>query len=336
MLRASTRRILSPILVRRLVSNVAEPEPHASLQPLDAPSLSSSTPEDSSPIPGPSSSPSLDSVSPQQLEELGISISRPSFNNANSNSDTPEGSSGIPSVSALNQKGGPQVDRFAYVIPFDTHQFYTALETSFEPPVARSLMKATRGLLVDRIRNTYNDVVQVKDFDNGAYLFRAALSELRTELTMRTRKETATLRTALTALRKETDILDAKMKEDIASLKHDIQMDMNNRKAEAKADAKLAELAMEDLHHRTIVRIGDLRTDIEQAKWNNTRRGVLVIGTLVIFVIFSMELAPKKPAPPPPPPPPAPAPVLIERPLPSVREMESDDTLVTVHPEERT
>lgn len=60
-------------------------------------------------------------------------------------------------------------------------------------------------------------------------------------------------------------------------------MDMNNRKAESKADAKLAEIAMEvstatvrigfnsgtslttfvrisqDLHHRTIVRIGDLR-----------------------------------------------------------------------------
>jgi len=197
-------------------------------------------------------------------------------------------------------------------------------------------MKATRNMLVDRIRGTYSDVVQVKDFDNGAYLFRAALSELRTELTMRTRKETATLRTALTALRKEVDILDAKMKEDIASLKHEIQMDMNNRKAEAKADAKLSELAMEDLHHRTIVRVGDLRTDIEQAKWNNTRRGVLVIGTLVVFVIFSMEVAPKRPPPPPPPPPPAPAPVLIERPLPSVREMESDDTLVTVHTEERT
>lgn len=55
----------------------------------------------------------------------------------------------------------------------------------------------------------------------GAYLFRAALGELRTELTMRTRKETATLRTALTAVRKEVDVLDSKMKEDIASLKHE-------------------------------------------------------------------------------------------------------------------
>jgi len=55
----------------------------------------------------------------------------------------------------------------------------------------------------------------------GAYLFRAALSELRTELTMRTRKDSASLRTTTAGLRKEVDILEAKMKEDIATLKHE-------------------------------------------------------------------------------------------------------------------
>ena len=35
------------------------------------------------------------------------------------------------------------------------------------------------------------------------------------------------------------------------------------------------------------------RTDVEQGKWDNTRRGVSVIGTFVLFVIFSLEMAPK-------------------------------------------
>ncbi|KAG8862638.1 hypothetical protein FRB96_001197 [Tulasnella sp. 330] len=312
MLRVGGRRLFVTISPKsRLVSNIAELTPHAATRPPNSNATvpkadNSSLPTSSPPQPEeplPSTEPPINLTpdpsiphKPTQLEELGISISRPTTNSSSSN-DTAEGSStsAVPSVTGRSQPGGP--DRFDHVIPFDTHEFYKALEASFEPPVARTLMKATRGLLVGRIRNTYQDVVQVKDFDNGAYLFRAALSELRTELTMRTRKETATLRTALTALRKETDSLDAKMKEDIASLKHE--------------------------------------TDIEQAKWNNTRRGVLIISILVAFVIFSMEVAPKKPPPPPPPPPPAPAPVLVERPLPSVREMESDDTLVAVHPEER-
>lgn len=54
-----------------------------------------------------------------------------------------------------------------------------------------------------------------------AYLFRAALSELRTEMTMRTRHGSAGVRTATSALRREVDALDGQMKEDIANLKHE-------------------------------------------------------------------------------------------------------------------
>lgn len=54
-----------------------------------------------------------------------------------------------------------------------------------------------------------------------AYLFKAALSELRTELTLLTRNESAAMRTASTALRKEVDAVDGRMKEDISNLKHE-------------------------------------------------------------------------------------------------------------------
>lgn len=54
-----------------------------------------------------------------------------------------------------------------------------------------------------------------------AYLFKAALSELRTELTMLTRNESAAMRTASAALRRDVDALNARMKEDLANLKHE-------------------------------------------------------------------------------------------------------------------
>lgn len=52
-------------------------------------------------------------------------------------------------------------------------------------------------------------------------MFKAALSELRTELTMLTRNETAAMRAAGAAQRREVDALDANMKEDLANLKHE-------------------------------------------------------------------------------------------------------------------
>lgn len=54
-----------------------------------------------------------------------------------------------------------------------------------------------------------------------AYLFRAALSELRTEIGVLTRNETAAMRSATSALRREVDALDGRMKEGIAQLKHE-------------------------------------------------------------------------------------------------------------------
>lgn len=54
-----------------------------------------------------------------------------------------------------------------------------------------------------------------------AYLFRAALSKLRAELTMSTKNDSATIRAATAALRREVDLLDVKMKEDLGNLKHE-------------------------------------------------------------------------------------------------------------------
>ena len=50
--------------------------------------------------------------------------------------------------------------------PFHTHRFFVALEKSFEPSTARSLMRATRALLVDRIGRVRNEALSTKDLEN--------------------------------------------------------------------------------------------------------------------------------------------------------------------------
>jgi hypothetical protein len=54
-----------------------------------------------------------------------------------------------------------------------------------------------------------------------AYLYRAALSDLRTEMTLRTKNESAKIRTVNAALRRQVDTLDVNMMEDIAKMKHE-------------------------------------------------------------------------------------------------------------------
>jgi hypothetical protein len=50
--------------------------------------------------------------------------------------------------------------------PFDTHHFFAALEKTFPTPTARSLMRATRALLVDRIGRVKREGLMYKDLDN--------------------------------------------------------------------------------------------------------------------------------------------------------------------------
>lgn len=50
--------------------------------------------------------------------------------------------------------------------PFHTHTFFTALEKTFPEQTARSLMRATRALLVDRIGKVRREGLTVKDLDN--------------------------------------------------------------------------------------------------------------------------------------------------------------------------
>ncbi|KAI9574595.1 hypothetical protein HD554DRAFT_2048259 [Boletus coccyginus] len=174
--------------------------------------------------------------------------------------------------------------------PFHTHAFFRALERSFPTPTARSLMRATRALLVDRVGRVRRDGLTVKDLDNQAYLFRAALSETRAEQGSRSRNETAAMRATIVALRREVDRLDVKMKEDLGNLKHEIQMEVDTRKIESKSDLKQQSIAIEEVLNKAIVELGDLRASMEEVKWDNMRKAVAALGAFLVLIIFSMEL----------------------------------------------
>ena len=106
--------------------------------------------------------------------------------------------------------------------PFDTHAFVTHLEgAGFESPVAHSLMRSVRLLLLSRSAQARSVLLHKEDVENAAYLFKAALSELRTELNVRARTDGLALRSATNLIRREVDALDQRMKEEVGGLKHE-------------------------------------------------------------------------------------------------------------------
>ncbi|KAI0773952.1 hypothetical protein C8Q74DRAFT_1267541 [Fomes fomentarius] len=188
--------------------------------------------------------------------------------------------------------------------PFNTHKFFGVLEKSFPIPIARNLMRVTRALLIDRIGRVKRDALTTQDLESQAYLFRAALSELRTETSVLTRNETAAMRAATTALRREVDTLGTRMKEDITTLKHEVQMDLDSRKNEAKAELKRIDMQIEEVLSRALITIGELKTQVEESRWEKLKAAVGALGVLSLVLIISMEIYVVQPKHKPPAPPP--------------------------------
>src|SRR5712671_6981914 len=101
------------------------------------------------------------------------------YPNSNDNDRQPQSSSSSSSPPALidpsTLKAPPHTSTYQSP-PFDTHAFLGVIETTFPTPTARSLMRATRALLVDRIGKVKRDGLTYKDLDNvSAVPFSAAL-----------------------------------------------------------------------------------------------------------------------------------------------------------------
>jgi hypothetical protein len=93
--------------------------------------------------------------------------SDPLTSSASSTSSTTQTSSR--DISILVQEPGPRAN-FPPITPFHTYKLFIALEQTFPTPIARTLMRSTRNLLVDRISKVQRDALDVKDLDNVGIL----------------------------------------------------------------------------------------------------------------------------------------------------------------------
>lgn len=129
-------------------------------------SISSQASISAAPGPGSSGGGSSSSQHPRaQLEKSDTESSQsPSTPSASSSSPQPSSPEATDlSILVRNSFPGPNIHN---ITPFHTYNFFTALEKTFPTPIARTLMKSTRSLLVDRISKVQREALDLKDLDN--------------------------------------------------------------------------------------------------------------------------------------------------------------------------
>lgn len=115
-----------------------------------------------------------------------------------------------------------------------------------------------------------------------SYLFKAAISELRTEIQVMRQKDTQQLKAETLMITREVEQLGQRIREDVDLMKNEIALDMNNRKNETRSDQKEIDMTIQELNNKFTVKLGEVKTGIESTRWETIWKG---LGKFISIVV---------------------------------------------------
>ncbi|KAF9170809.1 hypothetical protein BGX21_000502 [Mortierella sp. AD011] len=158
---------------------------------------------------------------------------------------------------------------------FNTNKIVSKLEKNgFERGQAEGIMRVMKALIGQHTSRIRKNMLTKGDLENESYLLKAALTELRTELQILRKNDAAALAIRTEIISREIDSLNQKLREDIANVKNDIAIDMNSRKSDVREEQKQLEIRIQSMSNHYMAQLGDMRTKMEAAKWETTRKGM--------------------------------------------------------------
>ncbi|KAF2097070.1 hypothetical protein NA57DRAFT_14725, partial [Rhizodiscina lignyota] len=198
-----------------------------------------------------------------------------------------------PAESAAEEKKQkpPHLQPPPYVHHFDTYSLVQDLEKgNFKYGQSVELMKAMRSILAENLGVARDGLVSKSNVENETYLFRAACSELKTEIQNNRKGEMEKMRAQRTQLQHEVDILTQKMTQGIQSMKDDLKGLFDDRKMNVKMEQRTMESRIQELNYKITVTLNsDARSDVESMRWVLTRRAALALVIVALAVLGTLR-----------------------------------------------
>lgn len=136
----------------------------------------------------------------------------------------------------------PHLQPPPYVHHFDTYTMVGNLEHGgFRHEQSVELMKAMRLILAENLDVARDGLVSKSNVENETYLFRAACSELKTEIQNNRKGEMERMRAQRTQLQHEVEILNQKMSQSIQGMRDDLKGSFDDRKMNVKMEQRSME-----------------------------------------------------------------------------------------------
>jgi hypothetical protein len=201
-----------------------------------------------------------------------------------------------------------------YVHHFDTYGLVRELDRSaYTRTQAMTLMKAVRGMLMSNMELAREGLVSKSNVENQTYLFRAACSELKTEIGNSRKYEIERMRTERAQLQHEVDILGQRLGQETGTLKDELKGLFDDRKMAVRQEQRHMEtkvcfslftslilhflfihtyimLQIQELNYKITVALNsDARSEVEGLRWVLTRRAAITVGVSAFMLFVALR-----------------------------------------------
>ncbi|TID20325.1 hypothetical protein E2P81_ATG07627 [Venturia nashicola] len=185
----------------------------------------------------------------------------------------------------------PHLQTPPYVHHFDTYSLVQGLSSGgFTADQSTTVMKAVRTILTENMDLARRGLVSKSNVENEQYLFKAASSELKTEVQNNRKVESERQRTQRAHLQHEVDILNQRVGQDTATLKDELKGMFDDRKMAVKMEQRNMDSKIQELNYKIAVALNsDARTEVEGVRWVLTRRAASALAVAVIMVLFTLN-----------------------------------------------
>ncbi|KAF2263672.1 hypothetical protein CC78DRAFT_267984 [Lojkania enalia] len=197
----------------------------------------------------------------------------------------------MPSPDEEEQCKPPHLKTPPYVHHFDTYGLVKDLAKSgFTQDQAITIMKAVRRILTVNMELARDGLVSKSSVENETYLFRAACSELRTEITHSRKGEIEKMRTERNQLQHEVDILNQRLSQETGNLKDELKGLFDDRKMAVRQEQRTQEAKIQELNYKITVALNsDARSEVEGLRWVLTRRAAITVGVSALMLFAALR-----------------------------------------------
>ncbi|KAF1946544.1 hypothetical protein EJ02DRAFT_462556 [Clathrospora elynae] len=185
----------------------------------------------------------------------------------------------------------PHMKTPPYVHHFDTYGLVRELsKSSYTPDQSITIMKAVRQTLLTNMALARDGLVSKSNVENGMYLFRAACSELKTEIGNTRKGQMERMRTERGQLQHEVEILGQRLGQETVGLRSELKGLFDDRKMAVRMEQRSMETKIQELNYKiTIALNSDARSEVEGVRWVLTRRAAITVGVSAFMLFVALR-----------------------------------------------